>query len=272
MQLFVLREILSVAFQQGLHIVFDKIDFPFDASGLARLESPKPEVAMEATSDPLEKFLIGFPCGGEEHLVVGGEAADETVVRDVLVEGARVDVRPFYPRCRPNLSGDVAGLRGPISGWHHGLFAIEEKKAFLNVGVGVFGLVRPRTGEYANPHARLGPVGLGALLGWVVGGEAKVDLVVRSGDQVLDRDAILEDAGKFDSGPVLGRGDKLGLMTHYGVLDPVGGLGVGPAISFQVMDAHRTGKTISVNGEPVFLPSQRKFGGSGQKACGEQKE
>jgi hypothetical protein len=268
----VLREILSVSFEQGLEVVFDKIDFSFDASGLSRLKSPKPEIAVQAPADSLEKFLIGFPCCGEEHLAIHGVAADEAVVRDIVVERAGVDIGPPHPWSRPNLSGDITGLRGPVASWHHGSFAIEEKKTFLYIGVGVLCFISPCTRKYANPHARLGPVRLGTLFCGVVSSEAKVDLVVRSGDQVFDPDAILEDAGKFDSGTVFVRGDKLGLMTYYGVLDPVGGLGVGSAIGFQVMNAHRTGKTMPVNSEPVFLPSQRKFGGSGQKACGEQKK
>ena len=82
------------------------------------------------------------------------------------------------------------------------------------------------------------------------------------------RDAVLEDARKFDPGAVLGRRDELGPMPDDGVLAPVRGMGIGPAIGFQVVNAHRAGEVIPVNGEPVFLPGKGKLGSSREEGGG----
>ena len=217
---------------------------------------------MEASADALEEFLVGFPCRGEDVLVVVGVAADEAVVGDIFVEGAWVDIRPGNSGGSPDLAGDVAGLGGPISGRHHGLFAVEKDEALWDIGVFVLRFVWSCSGEDANSNTGLGPVSFGAFVGGVVCGEPEVHFVAGCGDDMLDRDTIFQGAKEFNFRAIFGCGDQFCGMANNGMFHPVCGLRIGPAIGFEIMNPHCPRQWAAVYVEPVLFPTECQGSGS----------
>src|SRR4051812_41890296 len=71
------REIRRVSLQQRIHVRGEEIDLAVDLLHLARLEAADAEVAVEADDHALEQFLARLEGDGADHLVVGGEAADQ---------------------------------------------------------------------------------------------------------------------------------------------------------------------------------------------------
>jgi hypothetical protein len=198
------REIIPVTIEKFSEVGLDVVDLAFDFEGFLGFETSEAEVAVEAPADSLEEFLVGFPCGGEDVLVVMGVAANEAVVGDIFVERAWVDIGSGHSWGGPDLTGNVTGFSGPVSCGHHGLFAVEEDEALGDVGVFVVGLVGSGSSKDANPDTGLRPVSFGALVSRIVGCEAEVDFVAGGGDDVFDRDPIFEGAQEFDFGAIFG--------------------------------------------------------------------
>src|SRR4051812_2459803 len=71
------REIGLIALQQRIHVRGEEIDLAVDLFRLARLEAADAEVAVEAGDHALEQLLARLEGDGADHLVVGGEAADQ---------------------------------------------------------------------------------------------------------------------------------------------------------------------------------------------------
>ena len=80
-----LRKVFSVAGKKLLQVVFHKINFAFDFQSTSGIDTSESEIAMETSANPLEQLLVGFPSSCENMLIIVGVAADEAIIRDVLV-------------------------------------------------------------------------------------------------------------------------------------------------------------------------------------------
>ena len=260
-------EIVVVALEQRGLVFFDKVDFAPDFQRLAGREAPEPEVAVQAADDALKQFLIRLERGGEDHRAVAAEAADQPVAWHVGMQRARVDVGARHARPGPNLAGDVAGLGRPALRRHHRPSPVEVDEALFDVGVLVGGGVRAGAGEFPDADAWLRPVRLGSPGRGIVRGEQKIDLVVRGGDDVLDRHAVVHVAMQPNLRAVSAAGDEARLVADDGVLPPVGRLRIVTAICLEVMDFHLlAGEMITTDRQVIFGPIQRQLGRLGRLA------
>src|SRR5207245_7061336 len=137
------------------NICGDDVNLASDQFGCARLRRAEPEIRMQTASHTLKQFLVRFPGGGENPLLVTTETANQAIARDAWIERTRVHVSSRDILRTPDLSGRVARLRGPWFGWHSRQFAVEKNKAFRHVGVIVLGLRRAEPGEIAQSYAGL---------------------------------------------------------------------------------------------------------------------
>ena len=267
-------KVLPVAFEESFRVVLYQVDFTADLFGFVGLEAAEAEVRVEAAGDALEEFLVGFPSGGEEEFFVAAEAADESVAGNERAEWARVDVGAGDVLGAPDLAGDVAGFGGPLRGGHAGEFAIDEDEALgdvvFEVALAEVGAVF-RSGEFAEAHARLGPVGFGDFGGGIVGGEFEGDLVGSGSDGVIDDDAVGEGVAELHRFAVIAERDEFALVFDDSVLDPIGIGGVGAAIGLKVVDAEfAAGEMFALDDEPMAIALEGEAGIFLRRSLGEE--
>ena len=109
-----LWEVPAVSGGEGGFVVGDDVDFAVNGFLFSGGETADAEVAVEASGDTLEEFLVGLPCSGPYPFIVGAEAADEAAAGDEGAEWAWVDVGAWDVRGSPDLAGSVAGGGGPV--------------------------------------------------------------------------------------------------------------------------------------------------------------
>lgn len=270
-----LGEILGVSFLEGGSIVFHEVDFSPDLFGLVRLEAAEAEIGVEAASDALKEFLVGFPRGGEEKFFVTADAADEPVAGDQFAERAGIDVSAGNVFGTPNLTGNVAGFGCPLRSRHAGEFVVNEDEAlgdvvfdvaFAEIGA-VFG-----AGELAKSHARLCPVGFGAFRGRIVRGELKGHFVGSGSDGVIDNDAVDEGVTELHRFAVVAQGDGPAFVIDHSVFDPIGIGGVGAAVGLEVVDAElAVGEMFALDDEPMAIAPEGETGIFLGRILGEEK-
>jgi len=216
------REIVVVAFQQRGLVILHKVYFSLDLQSLPRPEAAEPEVAVQAANHALEQLLIGFERRGKDHRAVAAEAADQPVAWHVGVQRAWVDIGGWHVRPGPDLPGNVECLGCPVLCRHHCAFAVKIDETLFNVGIFIGVGVPAGACEFAHTNARLCPVRHGALFGGVVRGERKINLVMRGGDDVFDRHAVIHVAVQTEQRAVRAAGDQARLVADDGVSAPVG--------------------------------------------------
>src|SRR5437868_6933996 len=90
---------------------------------------------MQAGGDALEQLLVWLERDRHDHLLIGGIAADQAIVRNIGAERSRVHVMSIDVLWTPDLSRRVDRLRGPMRRGQARELAVQEDKTLVQTGV-----------------------------------------------------------------------------------------------------------------------------------------
>jgi hypothetical protein len=87
-----LWKVPRVAPQKRDRIIGDKVDPAANLSLLSRAQPCQAKVGVETAGHSLKELLVWFPGGGEDHLLVLAEGADEAIIRRQRAERTWIDI------------------------------------------------------------------------------------------------------------------------------------------------------------------------------------
>ncbi len=233
-----------------------QVDLAADRFGLAGLEPTDSKVGMKANDHTLKQLLIRRPRHRHQLLAVGRDAADQPIGRHDFGERSRVDVLAADPLGAPDLSRRVERIAGPGFRGQKRPFASGVDETSRQIGLaGVLGL---RARIAIDPHARLGPVGLGWDVRRIGRDNPEIHHIAAGSNFMIDQDAVGQLGPKLDPSAVTSGRDDVRLVGNNGLL-PISPCGTRTTECLDIPDLESSaGEMLASDGQDLIVPRNQQ--------------